>query len=142
MMQPWEYAAAYLGVPFVHMGRSRKGLDCVGLLVLVARDMGLEVEDSPYYGREPARNNNSFQLQDYLRRALGEPVDRPYQPNDVVVMKLRPRFAPAHVGMVAPHPYGLSLIHSYGEAGKVVRQRIDERRASQIVEVYQWPAKP
>jgi cell wall-associated NlpC family hydrolase len=141
-MEPWEHAIVYLGVPFQHMGRSEKGLDCVGLLVLVARELGIEVQDSPHYGREPARNNNSFQLADYLRLHLGDPVEREPRINDVLLMKLRPRFAPAHVGIVAPHPYGLALIHSYGQIGKVVLQRIDERRDRQIVGVYQWPAKP
>ena len=141
MMQPWEIASRYIGVPFVHMGRSVRGLDCVGLVVMVARELGMDVLDSTYYGREPARNNNAFQLADYLRRNMGEPVQRPYQPNDVVMMKLRPRFAPAHVGIVAPHKFGLGLIHSYGSIGKVVLQRIDHRRHEQIVEVYQWPAK-
>lgn len=140
-MQPWQIAERYLGVPFLHMGRSGRGLDCVGLIAMVGLQLGMDVQDCPYYGREPTGNNNSFQLADYLRMNLGEPVDRPYQPNDVLMMKLRPRFAPAHVGIVAPHPHGLAVIHSYGQVGKVVKQRIDERRHSQIVEVFQWPAK-
>ena len=140
-MQPWEIAHGYVGTPFLHMGRSARGLDCVGLLWIVARDLGLRFEDSPYYGREPARNNNSFQLADYLGRAFGEPTELPPVPNDVVLMKLRPRFAPSHVAMVAPHRYGLGLIHSYGEVGRVVYQRLDEKRAAQIVGVYEWPAK-
>ena len=140
-MEPWQIAMRYLGVPFAHCGRSRRGLDCVGLMVLVGLEWGIDVQDSPYYGREPARNNNSFQLRDYLERYLGPPVERPYGVNDVVLMKLRPRFAPAHVGIVAPHEHGLGLIHSYGAIGKVVLQRIDERRHSQIIEVFQWPAK-
>lgn len=140
-MQPWEIAQRYLGVPFLHMGRSSRGLDCVGLLVMVARHLGMDVQDSPHYGREPTRNNNSFQLADYLRLNFGNPVDRPYQPNDVLMMKLRPRFAPAHVGIVAPHRHGLAVIHSYGQVKKVVTQRIDQKRHEQIVEVYQWPAK-
>lgn len=140
-MQPWELAMRYEGVPFQHMGRSVRGLDCVGLLVMVARDLGLDPIDSDHYGREPARNNNSFQLADYLRRNLGEPVNRPYRVNDVLLMRLRPRFAPAHVGIVAPHEHGLAVIHSYGQIGRVVKQRIDERRHNQIVEVFEWPAK-
>jgi cell wall-associated NlpC family hydrolase len=140
-MEPWESAHQFVGVPFAHMGRSEKGLDCVGLLVLVAIELGVEVKDSPHYGREPARNNNAFQLADYLRLNFGDPVDRAYRPNDVLMMKLRPRFQPAHVGIVAPHRYGLGIIHAYGQAGEVVYQRIDRHRSESIVEVYQWPAK-
>lgn len=140
-LQPWQIAMTYVEVPFQHMGRSRQGLDCVGLLIVVAKDYGIEPLDSPHYGREPARNNNSFQLADYLRQNMGEPVDRPYRPNDVLLMKLRPRFAPSHVGLVAPHPHGLGIIHSYGQIGRVAFQRIDAARHSQIVEVFEWPEK-
>jgi hypothetical protein len=123
------------------MGRSSKGLDCVGLLVIVAEHLGMEVEDSPYYGKEPTRNNNAFQVRDYLVRNLGEPIKRPYRINDVLLMKLRPRLAPAHVGIVAPHRYGQGVIHSYGRAGKVVLQRIDRQRAASIVEAFEWPRR-
>lgn len=140
-LEPWQIARLLERVPFLHMGRSMRGVDCVGVAVLVARAYGLAVEDNAYYGREPARNNNSFLLADYLARNLGPPVERPYQVNDLVLMKLRPRFEPAHVGIVAPHPYGLGLVHSYGEVGRVVFHRIDDVWASRIVGVYQWPAK-
>lgn len=143
-MQPWEIARTFEGVRFVHRGRSRRGIDCVGLLVMVARQLGITLTEPETYGREPARNNNSFDLRWYLEKNLGPPVDRPYQPNDVVMMKLRPRFDPAHVAMVAPHPYGLAIIHTYGEIGRVVYQRIDDRRHQQIIEAFSWaniPAK-
>jgi cell wall-associated NlpC family hydrolase len=138
--QPWEIAKRYVGAPFLHMGRTPRGMDCVGLLALVARNMGLDPIDRPYYGREPARNDNAESLRDYLIKNFGEPVTRPYQPNDVLLMRLRPRFAPSHVAMVAPHRYGLALIHTYGEVGRVVYQRIDEARHHQIAEVYEWAA--
>lgn len=137
--QPWEIAKTLLGVKFEHMGRSVHGMDCVGVIVHVANTLGLTVRDSPHYGREPARNNNAFQLAEYLERNFGPPVKRPYGVNDVVMMKLRPRFDPAHVGIIAPHRYGLALIHAYGEVGKVVYHRVDETWHSRIIQAYQWP---
>ncbi|MFO1152742.1 MAG: NlpC/P60 family protein [Rhodospirillales bacterium] len=47
-------AREYLGVPWRHQGRSRAGLDCVGLLVMVARDLGLSDYDHRAYARTPA----------------------------------------------------------------------------------------
>ena len=35
-----QAARAYIGVPWQHHGRSRHGLDCVGLLFLASRDIG------------------------------------------------------------------------------------------------------
>ena len=47
-------ASRYLGVPWRHQGRDRKlGIDCVGLLVLVAQDLGLEYMDKNNYTMRP-----------------------------------------------------------------------------------------
>jgi cell wall-associated NlpC family hydrolase len=46
-------ARAYLGVAFRHQGRSRTGLDCLGLTGCALRDAGLMVRDSTAYGRRP-----------------------------------------------------------------------------------------
>lgn len=56
-------ARRYLGVPFVEFGRARVGLDCVGLLIRVARDLSLPVEDVPIY---PVQTSGGV-----LRRELG-----------------------------------------------------------------------
>jgi cell wall-associated NlpC family hydrolase len=44
-------ARTYLGVPWRHQGRTRAGLDCAGLIVMVARDLALSDYDSTAYGR-------------------------------------------------------------------------------------------
>lgn len=47
-------ARSYLGVRWRHAGRTRGGLDCVGLLVAVSRDLGLDVVDTEQeYKRTP-----------------------------------------------------------------------------------------
>lgn len=46
-----DHARKYLGVPWRHQGRSRGGLDCVGLVVLAARDCGLDAPLAATYGR-------------------------------------------------------------------------------------------
>jgi hypothetical protein len=44
-------ARAYLGTPWHHMGRNRRRLDCVGLLLCAARDAGLDVAEPAPYAR-------------------------------------------------------------------------------------------
>lgn len=48
-----DAARSYLGVPFVHEGRSRGGLDCAGLLCRVFTDLVLPYEDKLGYDRSP-----------------------------------------------------------------------------------------
>lgn len=140
-MQPWQIALEYQGVPFVHLGRTDKGLDCVGLLMLVATRRGLAVVDNPYYGREPSRHNNAFDLADYLRLNCGDPVDRGPAPNDILLIRFKPHHQPSHLGIVAPHPHGLGIVHTHEAESRVVFQRIDEPRMKQIAGIYAWPEK-
>ena len=52
-------ARSLVGVPWVHLGRTRHGVDCIGLIVLAAKNAGLDVfEESgcpriSRYGRKP-----------------------------------------------------------------------------------------
>lgn len=47
-------ARSYLGVRFKMRGRTRaEGIDCVGLLANVARDIGMSVEDTVDYSKSP-----------------------------------------------------------------------------------------
>jgi hypothetical protein len=46
-------ARTLLGVPCRHQGRTRQGVDCAGLVVLVGRGLGLADYDTTAYGRRP-----------------------------------------------------------------------------------------
>lgn len=48
-MSPHELVRKYLGIPYVHMGRTMEGLDCWGLIILVYRDLGFELFDLDNY---------------------------------------------------------------------------------------------
>lgn len=138
--RPHQIALRYLGVPFRHRGRRpSSGLDCVGLMVVVAQELDFPVEDLRVYGREPTGEI----LQKLLLDHLGEPKDpgAPLEIDDVLALQLPGQPDWGHMGLVIPHPYGLGIVHAYAEAGKVVAQRIDARRRSQIRAVWSWPSK-
>ncbi|PWJ93517.1 NlpC/P60 family protein [Mesorhizobium loti] len=74
-------ARGFLGVPWVHQGRTDKGMDCVGLIVLSMRAIGIDAPLAADYGR----------MQDYrqARRYLEVFCDRVGAPEigDVVLFK-------------------------------------------------------
>ncbi|ESY89016.1 hypothetical protein X739_00480 [Mesorhizobium sp. LNHC220B00] len=74
-------ARGYLGVPWMHQGRTDKGMDCVGLIVLSMRACGVDVPLTADYGR----------MQDYrqARRYLEMFCDRVGEPEigDIVLFK-------------------------------------------------------
>lgn len=123
-----EQAQALLGTPFMHQGRSRYGVDCIGLVVLAAQRAGLDVSaDQPGYPRDP----NGL-LQPALARRL-VPVDGARQPGDVLLM----RFAeePQHVAIWD----GAMILHAYARAGRVVRHHLDARWTRRLVATYRFP---
>ncbi len=138
-MEPWEVSLQYMGVPFRHRGRTHNGLDCAGLLVRTALDMGIKVTDMRVYGREPYKDG----LYNFLVANCGPPVDRPPQVNDILLLRHKSMVDPSHLALVAPHPEGgLAMIHTYGELGHVTMHRIDDDWASRIAAIFEWPEVP
>lgn len=128
-------ARAYVaeGVRFRHQGRSRRGVDCAGLLLASMAAIGRPIADLPAYGREPLGDG----LRAMLVANLGEPVPKAgMRPGDVVLMKFRGE--PSHVGLIGDYAHGgCSLIHAYAMMKKVVEHRIDEEWSGYITEVFQ-----
>lgn len=112
----WQAALAYEGAPWRHQGRSRAGLDCLGLIIAVAVDLGLEgaerhlgVESRRYRMLPPNRLAAEL-LARGMTRAAGPDIGR-------VGLFAQPGTYPIHVGIFGDG----ELIHAFAKAGKVVR---------------------
>lgn len=134
-------ARAYLGVPFVHQGRTPRGLDCIGLVTLALQDAGLtqyalHAENRVDYGRDP----NAGLLEQRLEVIFGAPVARgpvdlaELQPGDVVAI----RFAGPirHVALIGAGPGYPTLIHTDSSLGRVTEHRIDPKWQRRIALVF------
>lgn len=108
---------AYYGLPYADHGRTRTGLDCWGLPVLVYRELfGIEL---PKYG---GASVNAAELRELAALSRGETVDtwskvtdpRPY---DLVWFRNLQSEDATHVGIVL-RP-GL-MLHAYRDAASVV----------------------
>ncbi len=119
-------------VRFRHQGRSRRGVDCAGLLLVSMTAIGRPITDLDAYGREPMGDG----LRGMMVANLGEPVPRDsMRPGDMVLMRFQGE--PKHVGLIGDHPHGgLSLIHTFAQVKKVVEHRIDAEWDSYIIEVW------
>lgn len=141
-----QAARRYLGVRFVHQGRSEHGLDCVGLVWIAYRDCGVTLDAYRAYPAEP----NPREMINRISDALGMPVaNRPVptsvlRPGDVVLMLLVGESQPHHVGLIGDYPYGgrLSVIHAHSMAaprGRVVEHRLGPSMAARITHVFRRP---
>jgi cell wall-associated NlpC family hydrolase len=125
-------ARSYLGVRFRHQGRSERGVDCAGLIVVCLLATGRVPADVEAYGREPLNQG----LRGMCVENFGEPIPKGgMQPGDVALMRFRGE--PSHVGLVTDYPYdGLALIHAFAQVKKVVEHRLDSEWLGNIVEVF------
>ena len=114
-------ARSWLGTPFRHQGRLKGvGCDCAGLVIGVARALGLSDVDVTAYGREPDERRVLRIMAEQLRpKAMAG-----MRPGDVLLLAA-PRAA-CHMGIVAERLGHPSLIHAWGPVGKVVENHLEQ----------------
>lgn len=128
-------ARTWIGVKWCHQGRSREGIDCAGLVIRVAQDLGCTDFDTADYARQ-ATDETMLEL---CREHLTS-VDRSdLQPGDVLVMAFENQ---RHMAIVGDYPYPgeLSIIHAYALAPrKVVEVRLDSTWMARVIGTFRFP---
>lgn len=126
-----EVARGCLGTPFRHQGRvPGRGLDCVGLLIVIARRLEMPVLDRLDYDRRPAHS----QLEKQLILSGLSPVEGHMGPGDVALFKIER--APQHVAVLGEKD---TMIHAYMQARRVVEHRLDALWQDRFVRAYRFP---
>lgn len=143
MHEAEKIARSYLGTPFVHQGRvPGVGLDCAGLVINVARDLGRVAPDFDVsnYAQQPDKTSIVDACDLYLTRV---PKDQA-QPGDVIVIAWD-RW-PQHLGIMGVYalaPEHRTLIHAFQRQGekkaKVVEHRLTPDLMRRIVRAYRFP---
>jgi cell wall-associated NlpC family hydrolase len=123
-------ARTYIGCKWRHRGRSRFGIDCIGLVVKFAEAGGIKMRDRIDYGREPWRDG----LEHEMREHFGSPVEN-MQKGDIVLMAWDGQAEPSHVGIIGEHDGRLTLIHSYSLVA-VTEHGIDDVWKKRIVRIF------
>jgi hypothetical protein len=109
-------ARGWLGVPWRHQGRTRAGVDCAGLVVMVARALEFTDYDATGYSRRAS----GFDFVRHFQAAMAAVRVAEAMPGDVLV------FAdgayPCHCGFLSlwqDHPH---LIHAHVSRRQVVEE--------------------
>lgn len=122
-----EAARKYLGVKWQHQGRSEFGVDCLGLIVNVARDCGMEVFDSTDYSRVPDGNRLVKELDEQMIRVDVADI------GDVLLMRFGA--GPQHLAIVTD----VGIIHAWHGPKKVVEHVFDDEWRKRTVRAYRFP---
>ena len=121
-----------IGTPFLHQGRRQGlGVDCVGLLLVVADRLGLTGVDFPNYYRTPDGTLEE-KLSASLWRCVRECIHC-HMPGDVLCFKIRNQ--PQHVAIRTNR----GIIHALGDSRKVNETSYDQRWRKRLVSVWEWP---
>lgn len=127
-------ARKYLGAEWRHQARSETALDCAGLVVRVARDLGLADVRVADYAEHP----DGVALMAACARYMRKITLRSFAAGDVLVLKFG--VSPQHFGIVGDYfAGGFSLIHAYRGAERVVEHRLDDVWRRRIVAAYMLP---
>ena len=136
-MRALDVAREWVGTPYAHAGRLKGvGVDCVGLVLGVAKELGMIPADysPPYY----EAINDGVLIQAIFPLYATEKDLKAIEPGDLVVMKFGEH--PQHVGIIADCPVGfrgLSIIHAYHPGGKVVEHSMNDKWLGRIVQAWQ-----
>ena len=105
----------WLGVPFRYQGRDRRGVDCVGVVVLSLATLGFDI-DVEFYGKRVTSEEAIAQLRSNGRRvSLAE-----MRAGDIALLDYRGESN--HIGVLTGEG---TMIHSLALAKKVVEQSLD-----------------
>lgn len=132
-------ARRWVGTPWRHQGRSEAGIDCAGLPIAIAKELGLADVRVSGYGRQP----DGRTLRSICRRYMRPVEVSEMSPGDVVTMRFPGAVDESHLAVVVDHPRrGLGIVHALNAKdgrGRVVEHGLDDAWRSRITAVYRLP---
>jgi cell wall-associated NlpC family hydrolase len=120
-----------LGTPFRHQGREPgRALDCLGVVVHVARARNHTHQDAAGYARTPAPGLLEAGLAGQVCLYRVPLVNM--QPGDVLLMRFSRE--PQHLAVFT----GEGIIHAYQAIGRCVEHRLDDKWRKRIVSAWRF----
>jgi len=126
-------ARSYLGVKFRHQGRTRAGIDCVGLLVCVARDLGASDYDATGYNRRA----QGLGFLHHFQNNLDQISTQDAKPGDVLVFV--ESIFPCHTGIMSARHDLPHLIHAHAPRGVVLEEPFGDEWRSKLRYAFRFP---
>lgn len=126
-------ARRWLGTPFRHQGRTAGGIDCVGLLIVIARGLGLPHHDVTGY----TRRATGMGFLEHFHAHLTEIVPTDARPGDVLVFV--ETSYPCHTGLMTRHRGAVHLIHAHALRGRVLEEPMAGEWAGKLRFAFRFP---
>jgi len=132
-----DAARGWLSTPYHHLARLKGvGVDCIGLVIGVSRELGLVPTDFDVQGYARSPDGRSLMETAGLHMTQIEREDM--QPGDVVVLRFD--VEPQHFGIVGDYRHGgHSIIHAASREGRVIETRLMYSEAMHYVAAFRLP---
>jgi NlpC/P60 family putative phage cell wall peptidase len=130
-----QQARTWLHTPYQHQARCKgAGVDCIGLVVGVAKALGLSQADAHCYGRIPSSNALVAALEQH-----GVPVapTAPWLPGQILLIRFD--VDPQHVAILSHVGGQPHMIHAYSNANMVVEHRLADVWRAKVTARYEFP---
>jgi NlpC/P60 family putative phage cell wall peptidase len=127
-------AKSYKGTPYHHQGRVKgAGIDCCGLIIGVARELGLSDYDIDGYSRFA---DGVSLLREFADNCPQIEIDE-IKPGNILIFRIRND--PQHCGILSRLNGKESLIHAYSSIGVCVEHTLDKFWRERIVAAFEFP---
>ena len=128
-----DEALKWKDVPWKHQGRTRSGIDCAGLVVLVGKALNLIDYDYLTY----TRHTNQDKFLQHFRMVLKEKPLSQREPGDVLLF--RDGVQSCHSAIYAPIFNSPGIIHAYAGRRKVVHDPLTPEVVAKMTYCFEYP---
>jgi NlpC/P60 family putative phage cell wall peptidase len=126
-------ARSYIGTRYVHQGRVKGvGIDCAGLIICVARELGLVAPDFDIDGY--GRRSEGVEMLELFRKFCGEECED-LSPGDILMFQNGDW---RHCGILASQNR-LTVIHTHSAARACVEHNLDDFWNGCLFVVFRFP---
>ena len=129
-------AKGLVGVPYRHQGRNQSGLDCAGLIIVIAHMLGLSDKDTTAYSRRPnAEEFTAFMIEAGCTQLRNDGLEH----GDIV--RLNTSGWPVHLGVYEIDDRGQEwYTHAYLPHKKVTRDPFTDSVKRIVSSIWRFPA--
>jgi cell wall-associated NlpC family hydrolase len=131
-------ARSYDGVPFLHQGRTRTGIDCIGLIWAVAHDVGYDFEMTNAYSGSPSGQKVIEDANKALVQDDRQGWDN-LKVGDIIIVWGYQRNIPQHFAVIGTMHGKLTMIHAFARAGKVTEHYLIPFWKERYMGTWQFP---
>lgn len=129
-----EEARKYLGVPWVHQGRNIHGVDCLGLIDVAVKKLGINIEHEANYSRFYNPGVLVAELFKYGCKQIDKEQGRHA---DLLLIKVG-KF-PTHIGFLTFKGSERWFLHSFEVAGHVREERMHDMLWRRVSHAFKLP---